>query len=106
MTTKFSDSLHGIRRMSNEKHVLLRADDCSQSLAEDRMILYAQDTNRLALNHCNGPVSAIVMVCLSAGQSLDLAYFLKKSADQWTAAFFLINEQPRSHLAASTVTLS
>src|SRR5260370_9946657 len=50
MTTKFSNSLHGIRRLSNEKHVLLRADDRSQSLAEDRMILYAQDTNRLSLN--------------------------------------------------------
>src|SRR5713101_9356736 len=50
MTTKFSNSLHGIRRLGNEKHVLLRADDRSQSLAEDGMILYAQDTNRLSLN--------------------------------------------------------
>src|SRR5260370_20816278 len=50
MTTKFSDSLHGVRRLGHEKHVLLRADDCSQSLAEDRMILHAQDTNRLGPN--------------------------------------------------------
>src|ERR1700730_2156391 len=53
MTTKFSDSFHGIRRLGHEKHVLLRADDCSQSLAEDGMILYAQNTNRLGLNHKN-----------------------------------------------------
>src|SRR5258708_38985148 len=70
MTTKFSDSFHGIRRLGHEKHVLLRADDRSQSLAEDWMILYAQDTNRLGLNHYNGPISAIVMVCLTSGQSL------------------------------------
>jgi hypothetical protein len=50
MTTKFSYSLHGIRRLGHEKHVLLRADDGSQSLAEDWMVLYAQDTNRLGLN--------------------------------------------------------
>jgi len=50
MTTKFSNSLHGIRRLGNEKHVLVRADDGSQSLAEDWMILYAQDANRLGLN--------------------------------------------------------
>src|SRR5260370_25508600 len=50
MTAKFSDSFHGIRRLGHEKHVLLRADDCSQSLAEDWMVLYAQDTNRLSLN--------------------------------------------------------
>src|SRR6267378_6149755 len=50
MTTKFSDSFHGIRRLGHEKHVLLRADDRSQSLAEDRMILNAQDTNRLGRN--------------------------------------------------------
>jgi hypothetical protein len=51
MTTKFSYSLHSVRRASNEKHVLLKADDRSQSLAEDRMILYAQDTNGLGQNH-------------------------------------------------------
>ena len=44
--------------MSHEKHVLLRADDCSQSLAKDRIILYAQDTNRLALNHYGFTASA------------------------------------------------
>src|SRR5260370_1902284 len=70
MTAKFSDRFHGIRRLGHEKHVLLRADDRSQSLAEDRMILYAQDTNRLGLNHYDRPVSAIVMVCLSSGQNL------------------------------------
>jgi hypothetical protein len=70
MTTKFSYRFHGIRRLSHEKHVLLRADDGSQSLAEDRMILYAQDTNRLGLNHYDRPVSKIVMVCLSSGQIL------------------------------------
>src|SRR5258708_5963740 len=51
MTTKFGYSLHGVRRTSNEKHVLLKADDRSQSLAENRMILYAQDANGLGLNH-------------------------------------------------------
>ena len=51
MTTKFSYSLHGIRRVGYEKHVLLRADDRSQSLAQDRMILYAQNRNRLGLSH-------------------------------------------------------
>src|SRR5260370_27960090 len=66
MAAKFSDSFHGIRRLGHEKHVLLRADDGSQSLAEDRMILYAQDTNRLGLNHYDRPVSAIVMVLLSS----------------------------------------
>src|SRR5260370_35954409 len=50
MTAKFSDRFHGIRRLGHEQHVLLRADDRSQSLAEDRMVLYAQDTNRLGLN--------------------------------------------------------
>src|SRR5216684_4049334 len=70
MTAKFSDSFHGIRRLGHEKHVLLRADDRSQSLAEDRMILYAQDTNRLGLNHYDRPVCVIVMLCLSSGQSL------------------------------------
>ena len=62
MTTKFGYGLHGIRRLGNEKHVLLRADDCSQSLAEDRMILYAQDTDRLGLNRYRGPILAIVIV--------------------------------------------
>jgi len=38
------------------------------------MVLYAEDTNRLGLNHYDRPVSAIVMVCLSSGQSLDLTY--------------------------------
>src|SRR6266851_9832108 len=70
MTTKFRYSFHGIRRLGHEKHVLLRADDRSQSLAEDWMVLDAQDTNRLGLNHYNGPVPPIVMVCLSSGQSL------------------------------------
>src|SRR5713101_4525621 len=51
MTTKFGYSLHGVRRTSNEKHVLLKADDRGQSLAENRMILYAQDANGLGLNH-------------------------------------------------------
>jgi hypothetical protein len=61
MTTKFSYSFPGVRRASDEKHVRLKADDCSQSLTEDRMILYAQDTNGLGLNqwwprfnNCNG----------------------------------------------------
>jgi hypothetical protein len=31
--------------------LLLSADDRSQSLAEDRMILYAQNANWLGLNH-------------------------------------------------------
>jgi hypothetical protein len=62
MTTKFRYRLHGIRRLGNEKHVPLRADDCSQSLAEDRMILYAKDTNWLSLNHYHGLISAIVTV--------------------------------------------
>src|SRR5207245_7670794 len=57
MTAKFRYSFHGIRRLGHEKHVLLRADDGSQSLAEDRMILYAQDTNRLGLNHYDLPFS-------------------------------------------------
>src|SRR5260370_25421265 len=70
MTTKFRYCFHGIRRLGHEKHVLLRADDGSQSLAEDRMVLDAQDANRLGLNHYDGPVPAIVMVCLSSGQSL------------------------------------
>src|SRR5260221_12988844 len=70
MTAKCSDRFHGIRRLGHEKHVLLRADDGSQSLAEDGMVLDAQDTNRLGLNHYDRPVSAIVMVCLSSGQSL------------------------------------
>jgi hypothetical protein len=62
MATKFSYSLHGIRRLGNEKHVLLRADDGSQSLAEDRMILYAKDTNLLNLSHYHDLISAIVTV--------------------------------------------
>jgi hypothetical protein len=67
MTTKFSNrpQRHStIRRLGNEKHVLLRTDDRSQSLAEDRMILYAQDSNRLGLNHKES-LSAIAVVCLS-----------------------------------------
>src|SRR5207253_8030707 len=72
MTTKFSNGLHGSRPLRNKKHILLRADDCSQSLAEDWMILYAQDTNRLGLTHYDAPTSAIVMVCFSSDQSLDL----------------------------------
>jgi hypothetical protein len=55
MTTKFSDSLHGIRRLGHEKHVGLRADDRSQSLAKDRMIFYAQDTNQLRLTITMAP---------------------------------------------------
>src|SRR5260370_41668108 len=65
MTTKFSYGLHGIRRLGNQEHVLLRADDRSQSLAEDRMILNAKDTNRLGPNHYNCPVSGTLLVLCS-----------------------------------------
>jgi hypothetical protein len=41
MPTKFSHSLHSIGRIGNEKHVRLRGDDRSQSLAKDRVIFYA-----------------------------------------------------------------
>jgi hypothetical protein len=42
--------------------VLLRADDRIQSLAEDRMILHAQNANWLSLNHYHGLISPIVTV--------------------------------------------
>jgi hypothetical protein len=56
MKTELRNSLYCIRRLRNKKHVLLGADDCSQSLAEDRVILYAQDSNWLALNHSDALV--------------------------------------------------
>src|SRR4051794_33780322 len=93
MTTKFSYSFHRIGRLGNEKHVRLRADDRSESLAEDRMILYAQDTNRLSLNHYNRVPLAIVMVCLSSGQSLDLTY---KHLSPASFAPTLLRAPPRS----------
>jgi hypothetical protein len=51
MKTELRHSLNGIRRLCNKKHILLGADDCSQSLAEDRMILYAQDSYWFGMNH-------------------------------------------------------
>jgi hypothetical protein len=36
-----------VRRLRDQKHVRLRADDRSKSFAEDRMIFDAQDANRL-----------------------------------------------------------
>src|SRR5260370_37962332 len=71
MTTKFSYSLHGIRRLRHEMHVRLRADDRSQPLAKDRMILYAQDTNGFGLSHDKGLSRAIVMVCVCSRQRLE-----------------------------------
>jgi len=43
--------------------------------AEDRMILHAQDTNRLGPNHYKGPVSAIVVVCVCSRQRLVMFLF-------------------------------
>jgi hypothetical protein len=51
MKTELRHSLHRICRLRNKKHVLLRTDDRSQSLAEDRMILDAQDANWIGANH-------------------------------------------------------
>src|SRR6202140_6019119 len=73
MTTKFSYRLHAIRRVGNEKHVLLRADDRSQSLAEHRMILYAQDANRFGLSHDKGLASNCNGL-FGSGKSLVLRY--------------------------------
>src|SRR5271170_5420206 len=51
METELRHSLHRIRRLRNKKHVLLRTDDGSQSLAEDRMVLDTQDANWVGVNH-------------------------------------------------------
>ena len=49
-TTKLRDGLHAIGGVPNHMHVWLISNDRSQSFTKDRVILYAEDPNRIG-NH-------------------------------------------------------
>src|SRR6266550_2349584 len=51
MTTKFCYSFHRIGGLCNKKHIRLRSNDRAQSFTKYRMVLDAQDTNWLRVNH-------------------------------------------------------
>jgi hypothetical protein len=47
MSTELRNGFATIHRLSDQQHVRLRADDRSDAFAKDRMILDAQNANRL-----------------------------------------------------------
>jgi hypothetical protein len=51
MATKFCHRLDRIGRLRNKDQIRLRADDRTQPFTKDRVILNAQDADRIGRNH-------------------------------------------------------
>src|SRR5271166_46055 len=72
MSAEARDRLPGGRRLRNEKHVLLRGDDRTESLAENRMIFDAQNANGFTGDNGHMPPFPIVRAMLPARAMLSL----------------------------------
>jgi hypothetical protein len=85
MKPELRHSLHRIRRLRNKKHVLLRAYDRSQSLAKDRMILYAEDANWLCVDQGGNliPANCSPVIALKAKDLMWPSKSRDGAVDRW-----------------------
>src|ERR1700742_1864800 len=68
MTAKFRHRLFAICRLRNQNHVRLRGKNRAQPLAKDRMVLDAQDANKLAIHgHGRSTWLAVSVNCRRCG---------------------------------------
>src|SRR6201988_4632487 len=56
MMPEFFERLRAIARLSNQQHVRLGSNDCTQTLAKNWMVLNAQNANRHRRSHGNHPL--------------------------------------------------